>query len=130
VTDAQSDIVTKDSAESVRDALARLLGLITSRGMKVFAVIDQQEEARQEGLRLRETVLVLFGSPVAGTPIMVESPLAALDLPLKVLVWADDQQTKPSYYAPTRIAQRHHFRPDLAAAIAGIDALTDTAVSR
>ena len=57
--------------------------------MKTFAVIDQAAEARQAGQRLRDTVLVLFGSPAAGTPVMAASPLAALDLPLKVLVWGD-----------------------------------------
>ena len=97
--------------------------------MKIFAVIDQSAEARQVGLQLRETVLVVFGSPVGGTPVMVASPLAALDLPLKVLVWADGGQTKASYYAPAALAARHHLRADLAANLAGIDALTDALVA-
>ena len=83
--------------------------MISAKGMKLFAVIDQSAEARQVGLTLRETTLVIFGSPAAGTPVMAASPLAALDLPLKVLVWDDDGQTKVSYYAPAALAARHHL---------------------
>ena len=56
--------------------------LVAAKGMRLFAVIDQRAEAEQAGLELRETVLVIFGSPVAGTPVMDAAPLAALDLPL------------------------------------------------
>ena len=60
---------------------------------------------------------------------MAAAPLAALDLPLKVLVWADEGQTKVSYYAPAAIAARHHLGPDLAGNLAGINALTDALVA-
>ena len=60
---------------------------------------------------------------------MAASPLAALDLPLKIVVWADDGQTKVSYYAPAAIAARHHLGPDLVANLAGINALTDALVA-
>jgi len=103
--------------------------MIAAKGMKLFAVIDQAEEARQVGLTLRETVLVIFGSPAAGTPVMAAAPLSALDLPLKVLVWSDGDQTKVSYYAPAALAARHHLGPDLAANLAGIDGLTDALVA-
>jgi uncharacterized protein (DUF302 family) len=97
--------------------------------MKVFAVIDQSAEARTAGLELRDTTLVIFGSPAAGTPVMDASPLAALDLPLKVLIWADDGQTKVTYYSPSSVAARHHLSAELAARIAGIDPLTDALVA-
>lgn len=71
----------------------------------------------------------MFGSPAAGTPVMAAAPLAALDLPLKVLIWADDGQTKVSYYAPAALAARHHLTDDLAARLAGIDPLTDAVIS-
>jgi uncharacterized protein (DUF302 family) len=92
---------------------------------KLFAVIDQAAKARQAGLTLRETTLVLFGSPKAGTPVMAASPLAALDLPLKVLIRADGDQTKVSYYASAALATSHHLAADLA----GIDTLTDALVA-
>ena len=81
------------------DTVAKFTGMISAKGLRLFAVIDQSAEARQAGLTLRETTLVIFGSPAAGTPVMAAAPLAALDLPLKVLVWADEGQTKVSYYA-------------------------------
>jgi len=126
--DSAMDIVTKLSDRSVTDTVSALTSMISAKGMKLFAVIDQSAEARQAGLSLRETTLVIFGSPAAGTPVMVASPLAALDLPLKVLVWADDGQTKVSYYAPSVLAARHHLSSDLAGALTGIDALTDALV--
>lgn len=121
----RSDIVTKHSPRSVPDTVSRLTEMVGAKGMKVFAVIDQSSEARQVGLELRDTVLVIFGSPAAGTPVMVAAPLAALDLPLKVLVWADGTQTNVSYDDPSALASRHHLGPDLAPNLAGINALTD-----
>jgi uncharacterized protein (DUF302 family) len=122
---SESDIVNKLSPRSVNDTVSRLIDMVSSKGMKLFAVIDQSAEASEAGLQLRDTTLVIFGSPAAGTPVMVASPLAALDLPLKVLVWADGEQTKVSYYAPRSLAALHNLSDDLAASLAGIDALTD-----
>ena len=122
-------IVTKLSHLPVAETVARLTGLVSAKGMRLFAVIDQRAEAQQAGLDLRETTLVLFGSPAAGTPVMAASPLAALDLPLKVLVWADEGQTKVSYYSPAALAARYHLGADLAGNLAGINALTDALVA-
>jgi uncharacterized protein (DUF302 family) len=126
----QAEIVTKLSRRPVADTVSALTGMISAKGMKLFAVIDQSAEAREVGLSLRETTLVIFGSPVAGTPVMAAAPLAALDLPLKVVVWADGGgQTRVSYLAPAALAARHHLSSDLAANLAGINALTDALVS-
>jgi uncharacterized protein (DUF302 family) len=122
-------VVTKLSPRSVADTVSRLTDLISVKGLKLFAVIDQAEAARQAGLELRETTLVLFGSPAAGTPVMVASPLAALDLPLKVLIWADGEQTVVNYTATAELAARHHLSADLAKNLAGIDPLTDALVA-
>jgi uncharacterized protein (DUF302 family) len=126
---AETDVVTKLSRESVAATVAELTDMIAAKGMRLFAVIDQAAEARKAGLTLRETVLVIFGSPQAGTPVMAASPLAALDLPLKVLIWADEGQTKVSYYAPAALAASHHLTAELAANLAGINALTDALVA-
>lgn len=125
----EADVVTKFSHESVADTVAKLTAMIAAKGMRLFAVIDQAAEARQAGLTLRETTLVIFGSPAAGTPVMEAAPLSALDLPLKVLVWADGGQTNVSYYAPAAVAARHRLPDDLAAKLAGINALTDALVA-
>jgi uncharacterized protein (DUF302 family) len=129
MTAAETDVVTKLSPLTVADTTAKLTDMIAAKGIKLFGVIDQTAEARQVGLTLRDTVLVIFGSPAAGTPVMAASPLSALDLPLKVLVWSDQGQTKVSYYAPAALAARHHISPDLATNLAGINALTDALVA-
>jgi uncharacterized protein (DUF302 family) len=118
-------VVTKESHRSVADTVHRLGEMVNDRGMKVFAVVDHQAEARAHGLQLRDTVVVIFGSPEAGTPVMASAPLSALDLPLKILVWADGGQTRISYTAPTTLATRYHLTSELAQRLAGIDALTD-----
>jgi uncharacterized protein (DUF302 family) len=129
MTATETDVVTKLSPLTVADTTSKLTGMISAKGMKLFGVIDQAAEARQVGLTLRDTVLVIFGSPVAGTPVMAASPLAALDLPLKVLIWSDERQTKVSYYAPAALAARHHLGPELAGNLAGINGLTDALVA-
>lgn len=127
--DDRSGAITKQSPLSVEDTVARLLALVTSKGMKVFAVIDHSGAAAGVGLTLRDTKVVIFGSPQAGTPVMQASPLAALDLPLKVLVWADGSHTKLTYTAPSALMARYALSPELAARLAGIDVLTDAVVA-
>jgi uncharacterized protein (DUF302 family) len=128
-TPGEPGVVTKVSPRSVADTVSRLTELCAAKGLKVFGVIDQRAAASDVGLELRETTLVLFGSPAAGTPVMVAAPLSALDLPLKVLIWAGHGQTNVTYYAPDALAARHHLTPDLAARLAGIDPLTDALVA-
>jgi len=119
------ELTTKISPRSVADTVARLESLAQAKGMRVFAVIDHSGAAREAGLELRETKVVIFGSPQAGTPVMVAAPLAALDMPLKVLIWSDDGQTKVTYTAPSALAARYGLSEELSGRLAGIDALTD-----
>jgi uncharacterized protein (DUF302 family) len=122
-------IVTKVSPRSVADTVSRLTHLCAEKGLRVFDVIDQRAAAKDVGLDLRETTLVLFGSPAAGTPVMVAAPLSALDLPLKVLVWDNDGQTNVTYTSPDALAARYDLSPDLSARLAGINPLTDALVA-
>ena len=126
----ETEITTKISPRSVTETVSRLTGILGAKGLKVFAVIDQAAEARQVGLQLRETTLVLFGNPAAGTPVMVAAPLSALDLPLKVLIWDDAGQTKVTYYGPAALAARYGLNADLTAKLAAIDPLTDALVAQ
>lgn len=130
MTEPAGGVVTKTTSQSLAQAVSRLLAVVNAKGMKVFAVIDHSGEAKGVGLELRDTKLVIFGSPKAGTPVMVAAPLAALDLPLKVLLWADEGQTKISYTAPRALAARYGLGDDLAARLAGIDAITDAVIDR
>ena len=112
------------------ETVARFREILGSKGVKVFTVIDQRAEAQAVGLDLRETTLVVFGNPAAGTPVMDAAPLAALDLPLKVLVWdGAERGTQVSYVDPSVLAARYGLTPELAAAFAGIHALTDALVA-
>jgi uncharacterized protein (DUF302 family) len=128
-TPAEPGVVTKVSPRSVADTVSRLTGLCAEKGLRVFGVIDQRAAADEVGLELRETTLVLFGSPAAGTPVMAASPLSALDLPLKVLIWDDNGTTNVTYTAPDALAARHHLSPELAARLAGIDPITDALIA-
>ena len=125
----EAQVTTKLSPRPVAATVERLTGLLATKGMKVFAVIDQGEQAESAGLKLRETVLVIFGNPAAGTPVMDAAPLAALDLPLKILVWDDGGQTTVSYYSPAALAARYELGAGLAPKLAGIGPLTDALVA-
>jgi uncharacterized protein (DUF302 family) len=125
----EAQVTTKVSPRSVAGTVSRLTEILAAKGMKVFAVIDQSAEARGAGLKLRDTTLVIFGNPAAGTPVMDAAPLSALDLPLKVLIWADGSRTNVTYYSPAALAARHGLSEELAAKLAGIDPLTDALVA-
>ena len=123
------DLVTKVSPRSVEDTVARFSEVLAAKGVKLFAVIDHSGEAAKVGLDLRDTKVVIFGAPQAGTPVMQAVPVAALDLPLKVAVWDDDGRTTLTYTAPAALAARYGLSDDLAARLAAIDPLTDAVVS-
>jgi uncharacterized protein (DUF302 family) len=123
--DAHPEVTTKDSPWPVAATVERFSALLAERGMTMFASIDQAEAARSVGLELRETVLLIFGNPITGTPIMETEPLAALDLPLKLLVWDADGDTRVSYLSPRSLAARYGLPESLAAPLVGIDQFTD-----
>jgi uncharacterized protein (DUF302 family) len=126
---ASTGIITKSSPRTVAETAALFAEILNDKGLLLFATIDQKAEAERVGLEMRETTLVLFGSPRAGTPVMVSVPLAAIDLPLKILIWDDAGQTKVSYLSPDALAARYSLSPELAANLAGIDPLTDALVA-
>jgi uncharacterized protein (DUF302 family) len=126
---ATEGLVTKVSPHSVAETVARLTDLIAAKDLKLFGLFDHSGEAAAHGLELRDTKVVVFGSPVAGTPVMQAVPLAALDLPLKVLVWADGDQTKLTYTAPAALGARYGIPDELIPRLAGIDAVTDAVIA-
>ena len=123
------DYTTKDSPWPVDATVQRLSALMAERHLTIFATIDQRAAARSAGRDLRETVLIIFGNPAAGTPVMDAEPLAGLDLPLKLQVWDDDGRTRVSYLTPVAFAARYGLPPSLAAPLASIDQLTDTVLA-
>jgi uncharacterized protein (DUF302 family) len=119
------ELVTKLSPLPVEETVARITETVAAKGAKLFAVIDHSGEAAGAGLELRDTKVVIFGSPQAGTPVMEAAPLAALDLPLKILVWADGDQTKVTYAPPAELAARYDLDDELAGRLAAVTAITD-----
>jgi uncharacterized protein (DUF302 family) len=123
-------IVTKASGHSVQETLDRLERIIHEKGLVTFAVIDHSGEAEKAGLKMDEAKLVVFGSPRAGTPLMIASPLIALDLPLKALVWKNKEgKVLVSYNSVSYLASRFNLPSDLTKNIAGLDTLIDSALS-
>ena len=113
------DVITKDSPWSVADTVRLLSGLVAAKGMKLFAVIDHSGEAQPTGWSSGTPRSSSSGAPRRGRRSWLAAPLAALDLPLKVLVWADGSRTKVSYTAPGTLplatASVKNWRPDLPA---------------
>jgi uncharacterized protein (DUF302 family) len=120
----ENGILRTASNHSVDETVARLQGMLQAKGVKLFTIVDHSGEAASAGLKMPSTKLLIFGNPKAGTPLMLASPSAALDLPLKILV-AEDTAGKVwiSYNAPSYLAARHNLPPDLLPNIAVIEAL-------
>ena len=122
-------IIDVPSPYSVPDTLARLESILKERGLTIFARVDHSGEAEKAGLKMRPTQLLIFGSPKAGTPLMVATPSVAIDLPLKALAWEDERgRVWLSIDAPEYLQQRHGFPADLLKNIAGASALIQKAV--
>ncbi|MFZ0758437.1 MAG: DUF302 domain-containing protein, partial [Candidatus Sulfotelmatobacter sp.] len=107
----------------------RLESVLAERGVREFALIDHSGEAEKAGMKMRPTKLVIFGNPKGGTPLMVAAPTLAIDLPLKALVW-EDQNGKVwiAYNSPEYLQQRHGVPEDLMRNIAVAGALVAKAV--
>jgi len=117
------------SPYSVPESISRVESLLKEKGLTLFARVDHSGEAEKAGLKMRPTQLLIFGSPKAGTPLMVAAPSLAIDLPLKALVWEDAQgKVWVSFNAPEYLQQRHGVPADLVKNIAGVGALLEKAV--
>ncbi|MFL9965040.1 DUF302 domain-containing protein [Paraburkholderia sediminicola] len=125
---AGTGIVTVASAHSGAATLDKLQALLRERGLTVFTCIDFSGDAERAGLELRFSQLVIFGNPKAGTPLMQRTPTAALDLPLKVLVWEDTNgHTWLSFNSIEYLRQRHGLPDDLMTPVSGVAALVEAA---
>ena len=125
-----SGIVTQKSFHSVDETVRRLEQTLGIRQLKLFAIVDHSGEAAGVGLNMPNTKLVLFGHAKAGTPIMLASPSAAIDLPLKILVSEDGDGTVwVTYNSPSYLQARHGFPQPLEGNIAGVKDLASIAGS-
>src|SRR5712671_3277751 len=117
-------IVDKPTNHSVDETVEKLKRILQSKGGALFATVDHSGEAAKVGMKMPPTKLLIFGSPKAGTPLMLAAPRIAIDLPLKILVWEDAQgKVWVSYNSPEYLKERHGLPQELLANIAVVETL-------
>ncbi len=120
----ENGVVRIASQHSVAETVAKLEAVLRAKNVKLFAIVDHSGEAESAGMKMPNTKLLIFGSPKAGTPLMLAAPSVALDLPLKVLIAEDAAGTVwVSYNAPAYLEQRHNLPAELLPNIAVIEGL-------
>ena len=121
-------IVDKPSNHSVDETVEKLKNILQAKGVTLFAIVDHSGEAAKVGMTMPPTKLLIFGSPRAGTPLMLAAPSVAIDLPLKILV-AQDAQGKVwvSYNSPEYLQERHGLPEALMQNIAVVETLATRA---
>ena len=117
-------IINLPSDHSVDETVEKLKGILQAKGVTLFALVDHSGEAEKVGMKMRPTKLLIFGSPQAGTPLMLAAPSIAIDLPLKTLIWEDSEgMVWVSYNSPAYLQQRHGVPQELLQNIAVVETL-------
>lgn len=125
---ADEGIVSVLSNHSVPESINRLEDEARQKGLKIFARIDFSGDAAKAGLKMEPMQMLIFGSPKAGTPLMIASPLLAIELPLKALAWKDSSgKVWLSYNEPAYLQKRFHIPDNLLKNISGIKLLVTKA---
>jgi len=124
MTSRDNGIIDTPSNHSVDQTVEKLKAILQAKGVTLFALVDHSGEAEKAGMKMRPTKLLIFGSPKAGTPLMLAAPSIAIDLPLKILVWEDGQgKVWVSYNSPAYLQERHGVPPELLQNIAVVETL-------
>lgn len=127
-TATSKGIIGKLSKHSVDETVERLKNILEAKGVTLFALVDHSGEAARVGMKMPPTKLLIFGSPKGGTPLMLAAPSIAIDLPLKILVWEDNQgKVWVSYNAPDYLKERHGLPGELLQNIAIVETLASKA---
>jgi uncharacterized protein (DUF302 family) len=125
---ANNGIACIKSNHSVDDTVEKLKNILQAKGVTLFALIDHSGEAQKAGLTMPPTKLVIFGNPKGGTPLMLAAPSAAIDLPLKILIYEDaEREVQVCYNTPAYLQQRHNLPQDLLQNIAVVETLATKA---
>jgi len=110
IANANENLINVKSNHSVDETVKKFEKIVLSKGMKVFAIIDHAKGAKSIGKKLRDTTLVIFGSPKAGTPLLKSNQQIGLDLPLKVLIWQNEKsEVFITYKKPKHIVSSHNI---------------------
>jgi len=122
-------IISKPSTHSVSETLDRLEAVLGGKGITIFVRVDHSGEAAKVGLTMPPTQLLIFGSPKAGTPIMLAAPTAAIDLPLKALAWQDaNGRVWLSYNDPSYFGRRYGLTEAQLGPVAAVGTLVEQAL--
>jgi len=123
-------IIEIPSAHSVDETVNKLKAILQAKGVTLFALVDHSGEAEKAGMKMPATKLLIFGSPKAGTPIMLAAPSIAIDLPLKILIWEDPQEkVRVSYNSAQYLKERHKVPDELMQTLQVVEALAKAAAS-
>jgi len=121
-------LIDISSSHSVDETVERVKGILQAKGITLFVLVDHSGEAAKAGMKMPPTKLLIFGNPKGGTPVMLGAPSAAIDLPLKILVWEDVQgKVWITYNSPSYLQERHNIPPDLLPNIAVVETLATKA---
>lgn len=124
VSAKSNGIVDVPSSHPVEQTVEKLKSMLQAKGVTLFALVDHSGEAEKAGMKMRPTKLLIFGSPKAGTPLMLTAPSIAIDLPLKILVWEDGQgKVWVSYNSADYLKARHGLPQELLQNIAVVETL-------
>ncbi len=133
VAQAADGLIVKQSAHGVSDTLDRMVDILNGKGIRVFARVDHQANAKTVDLSLRPTQVLIFGNPKLGTPLMNAQQSVGIDLPMKVVAWEDEKgQVWLGYNDPAYMTKRHGItdRDEVAMKMAkALEAMTDKAVA-
>lgn len=126
---ADNGLITKQSKYGFAETVSKIEMVLKLKGVSLFAKIDHSGEAEKAGLKMRPTQLLIFGNPKGGTPVMLASPSAAIDLPLKALVAEDDNgKVTVTFNNPAYLQTRHGVKDDLVKNISAAGLLIDLAL--
>jgi uncharacterized protein (DUF302 family) len=121
-------IIDIPSNHSVDETVAKLMGILQTKGVTLFALVDHSGEAEKVGIKMRPTKLLIFGNPKAGTPVMLAAPTTAIDLPLKILIWEDAQgKVWVTYNSSAYLQERHGVPPELLQNVGVVETLARNA---
>ena len=121
---AVQGIINMPCNHSVDQTVEKLKGILQAKGVTLFALIDHSGEAEKAGMKMPPTKLLIFGSPNAGTPLMLAVPSMAIDLPLKILIWEDIHgKVWVSYNSTAYLQTRYSLPPDLMQTVAVVETL-------
>jgi uncharacterized protein (DUF302 family) len=125
---SDSGIIDISSSHPVDETVEKLKGILQTRGVTLFALVDHSGEAEKVGVKMRPTKLLIFGNPKAGTPVMLAAPSSAIDLPLKILIWEDAQgKVWVTYNSAVYLQERHSLPPELRRNIEVVETLATKA---